>query len=77
MSHEASKKQTSFDVSGMSCDHCVRAVKRALGAIDGVETVDVHLADGKVDVVHDANAAPSARLAEAIRDAGYDATERA
>ena len=31
------------DVSGMTCDHCVGSVSRAIGALDGVDAVEVAL----------------------------------
>ena len=39
-----------FQVSGMTCDHCVHAVTDELQALDGVATVDVDLATGTVTV---------------------------
>jgi copper chaperone len=34
-------------IKGMSCDHCVMAVTRALNEIDGIKDVKVDLAKGK------------------------------
>ncbi len=57
-------------VEGMSCNHCVMAVKRALTGLDGVGTVEVDLESGKVTVVGEALADEA--LKEAIDDAGYE-----
>lgn len=57
-------------VEGMSCNHCVMAVKRALTGLDGVGTVEVDLESGKVTVVGEALADEAMR--EAIDDAGYE-----
>ncbi|HMM69869.1 heavy-metal-associated domain-containing protein [Gudongella oleilytica] len=57
-------------VEGMSCNHCVMAVKRALTGLDGVGTVEVDLESGKVTVVGEALADEALR--EAIDDAGYE-----
>ncbi|AKJ27703.1 heavy-metal-associated domain-containing protein [Caldimonas brevitalea] len=40
----------SFQVSGMSCDHCVRVVTQALKQVDPEARVQVDLAQGKVEV---------------------------
>jgi copper chaperone len=37
-------------VDGMTCDHCVRAVTRAVQAVPGVRGVTVDLAAGRVRV---------------------------
>ncbi|MBW1766548.1 MAG: heavy-metal-associated domain-containing protein, partial [Deltaproteobacteria bacterium] len=34
-------------INGMSCNHCVMAVTRALNEIDGVKDVKVDLSKGK------------------------------
>ena len=34
---------TIIKINGMSCGHCSMAVKKALGQIEGVETVEVNL----------------------------------
>lgn len=39
-----------FIVKGMQCNHCKASVERTVGAIDGVTSVDVSLADGTVTV---------------------------
>jgi copper ion binding protein len=63
--------QNVYDVKGMTCDHCVRAVSSELGGISGVEEVQVDLSSGKVTVIseqpldHDA-------VAAAVDEAGYE-----
>lgn len=39
-----------FETENMTCDHCVRAIERAIHAIDPRAVVDVDLAGGTVDV---------------------------
>ena len=60
----------SFAISGMSCGHCVAAVKSALDAAPGVVVKDV--AVGSATVALDAATDPDVAL-EAIREAGYSA----
>ena len=57
-----------YDVQGMSCAHCVRAVTEAVRRIDPAARVDVDLGSGRVDVE---SSAPRDRIAAAIRDEGY------
>ena len=57
-----------FDVQGMSCNHCAKAVTRALQQIDPQAQVQVDLAGKKVEVE---SAKPRQALAEAIAGEGY------
>ena len=60
-------------VEGMSCGHCEKAVKNALGELEGVKNVSVDLGNKKVEVEGD-NLVDS-KIKEAIEDAGYDVVE--
>lgn len=61
-------------VTGMTCDHCVAKVEKALNEVDGVWGVFVELDGGTAEVdFDDAKAAPD-RLTEAVKAAGYEAT---
>ena len=58
-------------VSGMSCEHCVRAVDKALARVDGVESVtDVNLERGEATVEGEPKLAA---LVAAIAEEGYSA----
>jgi len=59
-----------YSVPGIHCEHCEAAIKREVGAIAGVELVEVDLA-GKLVTVRGA-ALEDARLRAAIDEAGYD-----
>ncbi len=65
---------TSLNVHGMTCASCVRHVQDAL-RLDGVARVDVRLADGRVEIEHDARSS-EATLIAAIRAAGYEVGPR-
>ncbi|MDP2313042.1 MAG: heavy metal-associated domain-containing protein [Pseudomonadota bacterium] len=75
------QNDTLLAVEGMTCHSCVSHVRRALMGVDGVETVDVRLSEGKVRVTHAAAAAPAPELVqelvEALAEAGYAATPAA
>lgn len=64
--------EVSLDVKGMSCAHCEKAVKDAVGNLAGVERVEVHLDQDKVDVTFDENQVQVETIKEAIEDQGYD-----
>jgi copper chaperone len=40
-------------IKGMSCQHCVMAVRKALSALDGVKEVEVNLEKGEASISHD------------------------
>ena len=62
---------TTYRVTGMTCDHCVRAVSGELGRLPGVRAVAVDLATGAVTVESDAPLADDAVRA-AVEEAGYE-----
>jgi len=66
--------QQSYLVSGMTCDHCVTAVRDELGHLPGVSDVQVELVPGAVSTVIVASAEPVAEssVREAVDEAGYE-----
>jgi copper chaperone len=60
-----------YTVPGMHCGHCERAVKEEIGAVAGVESVDVDLETKLVSVRGDG--LDDSRLRAAIVEAGYEA----
>ncbi|MGD2075262.1 MAG: cation transporter [Gammaproteobacteria bacterium] len=65
---------TKLDISGMTCNHCVAAVRKALAGVDGVEeVVEVTLETGSATVRGSASADA---LMDAVREAGYQARVR-
>jgi copper chaperone len=59
----------SFQVKGMTCGHCVKAVTEAVRSVDPAATVAVTLAQSRVDID---SVAEVARLRAAIVEAGYE-----
>lgn len=64
--------ETTLNVSGMSCNHCVQAVEGALTELAGVERALVDLKANNVVVQYDESAVTVAQMTEAIEDQGYD-----
>ena len=48
-------KKIILNVEGMSCAHCERAVKNAVGELDGVESVIVDLPGKTVAIEYDSD----------------------
>jgi copper chaperone CopZ len=62
--------QQTFQVTGMTCGHCVTAVTEEVGAIADVTDVAVDLASGCV-TVGSHREVTSSEMAAAVDEAGY------
>jgi copper chaperone len=60
-----------LNVPDVSCDHCVMTVTNAMKALPGVEDVQVHLEDKKVDVRYDQTKLDEQQIRAALDQAGY------
>jgi copper chaperone len=58
-------------VKGMSCQHCVMSVTKALNQLEGIQNIQVDLAKGEVQFDNTKEVA-SNRIEKAIEDAGYE-----
>ncbi|SDI80418.1 Copper chaperone CopZ [Frankineae bacterium MT45] len=65
----AEQIEKTYTVTGMTCEHCVNAVRSEVQALDGVAAVRVDLATGQV-VVSGAGFTDAA-VAAAVDEAGY------
>ncbi len=65
------KMMTTLKVKGMSCQHCVMSVTKALNQLEGIKNVQVDLAKGEVRFDNTKSVA-SNRIEKAIADAGYE-----
>lgn len=59
-----------YQVLGMTCDHCVQSVRSEVSAVPGVTDVRVELATGLLSVTGDA--VEAARIRDAVAEAGYE-----
>jgi copper chaperone len=64
-------KTEQFLVPGVSCQHCVSAVKSEVGKLAGVQVVEVNL-DNKVVTVQAGEEVAPAAIVAAIQEAGYE-----
>jgi len=63
---------TVLHVEGMACEHCVKAVTKAVGALEGVKAVTVSLQGKTVTVEYHPQSVTLAQMKQAIEDQGYD-----
>ncbi len=63
-------ERRTYDVAGMTCEHCRRAVIDEVGAVDGVAAVEVDLDSGRM-VVQGQDLVDTA-VAAAVAEAGYE-----
>jgi copper chaperone CopZ len=57
-----------YQVIGMTCEHCVAAVRAEVGKLPGVSAVEVDLADGELTVSGEVR---DAAVRDAVEMAGY------
>lgn len=62
--------KTELNITGMSCDHCVKAVESALQSVPGVTQVRVDLSGAKATV--EGQASQEAMIAAVVEE-GYQA----
>ncbi len=63
--------QTTIKVKGMTCQHCVMSVKKALGKLEGLQNVDVDLQQAEVRF-DNTQGVVSDLVKKAIEEAGYE-----
>jgi copper chaperone len=56
-------------IEGMSCQHCVMSVKKALGSVSGISSADVSV--GSAKIVFDESRTGKEDITRAIQKAGY------
>jgi copper chaperone len=63
--------KTTIKIKGMSCNHCVMAVTKALNQIDGISDVQVDLEKSEATFDH-GTSVDMARIKEEVEKAGYE-----
>jgi copper chaperone len=59
-------------VDGMSCDHCVMTVKKAVTSLPGIDSVDVNLESGLVTIEYTPAQSSLDSIKNAIVEKGYE-----
>jgi copper chaperone len=63
---------STYGVTGMTCEHCVRSVTEEVSEVPGVTAVDVDLDSGRLTVT---GAADDSAVRAAVVEAGYQVVE--
>ena len=63
-----------YKVPDVSCNHCKRAIEGAVGAIEGVEKVEVDVEKKTVDINFDETKVLEGVVLEALAAEGYPVT---
>jgi len=63
-----------INVKGMSCQHCVQAVTKALNGIEGLKNVQVDLDSGQASYDKD-QPVDTETIKAAVKEAGYEAED--
>ena len=61
-------------IQGMTCQHCVMSVTKALSSIPGLTNVRVNLVQGEATFENPQNVSPE-KIRKTIEDAGYKVVE--
>ena len=65
---------TTIKIKGMSCQHCVMAVTKALGTIENITDVHVDLQKGEATFT-EAKPVDRNQIKEKVKKAGFDVVE--
>ncbi len=71
------EERVTLTITGMTCGHCVAAVKKALGAVPGVGEVEVTLAPPRAAVAYDSSRTTVEMLTNATAEEGYPSSPTA
>ncbi|MDD2378052.1 MAG: copper chaperone CopZ [Bacilli bacterium] len=61
-----------LQVEGMSCDHCVKSIKKSVNELPGVAQVEVSLSDKTVMVEYDNTKVKVEQIKSVIEEQGYE-----
>ena len=67
-----SKTEEMFGVAGITCGRCESDIKRAVGALAGVDEVDIDVRSKLVTVKFDAAQVDTGKIKETIEEQGFD-----
>lgn len=70
MSHSSASASRDYAVSGMTCEHCVMSVTEEVTDVDGVDSVTVDLASGRLTVT--GRQFSDEAIKAAVAEAGYE-----
>ena len=68
-------KQELIKVEGMTCQHCVQTITKALKSISGLSSIDVFLDNKEVNVRFDENKTNLQEITKKIVEVGFELPE--
>ena len=68
-------KQELIKVEGMTCQHCVQTITKALKKISGLNSIDISLDNKEVDVRFDENETNIQEIIKKIVELGFELPE--
>lgn len=71
MTKEAALKQTSMQITGMTCAACANRIEKGLAKLDGVKEANVNFAMEKAAVTYDPEQTDLSQMEERIQKLGY------
>ncbi len=71
---EENRMAATIKVKGMSCQHCVMSIKKALSQLEGIREVDVDLQKGEVRF-ENSRGIEAKVIEKAIEEAGYEVVQ--
>jgi copper chaperone len=63
--------QVTLSVPEVHCDHCKHSLEGAVGALPGVESVNVAIAEAMIDVSYDSGSLDLETIKQTIEEQGY------
>lgn len=67
----ATTQETVLSVPDISCEHCVKTINGALGAVPGVESVSTDIPTRSVQLRYDPSQVSMEQIEATLDDAGY------
>jgi copper ion binding protein len=71
LNKEERMAKVNLKIQGMTCNHCVMRVAKALRAIPGVQDAQVDLQKAEAVVTYDETKVPLDKMSVAVVEAGY------
>jgi copper chaperone len=71
----ATVQEIELSVPDVSCEHCVKTINGALGALPGVETVSTDIPTKRVHLRYDPGQLSLEQITTALDDAGYTVSQ--
>lgn len=68
-------EKVTLQAPGISCMHCVMAIKRAVGKLEGVSNVEGDPTSKKVEVTYDPQKVTLDQIKQTMADEGYQALD--